>query len=89
MLEAAADHALGSRILKLELGGEVGAGSHFGGSGTGALQPCAHGVIGQLRAVTDKCCVNLAVSGSTGGVYGEFDHVSDAVLILIERGDAL
>ncbi len=89
MLEAAAHHALGRGVLKLELGGQIGAGSHLSRSGAGSLKPCADAVVGQLGAVADQSGVDLAVGGSAGRVYGELDDVRDPVFILVQRSNAL
>ena len=74
MLEAAAHHALGGRVLKLELRGQIGAGGNLGRRGAVALKPCAHAVIGQLRAVAHQRAVGLAIGSRAGRVHGILDH---------------
>ncbi len=73
VLEALAEHALGRRVLQLELRGQVGAGGHLGRRGSLALQPGSHRVVGQLRAVAHQRAINLSVGDRARLVHGKFD----------------
>ena len=89
MLEAAAHHALSRRVLELELGGQIGAGGYLGGGWTGAFEPSADAVVGQLGAVADQGAVGFAIGGRAGLVHGKLDDQRHAIFVLVKRGNAL
>src|SRR5580704_12337781 len=88
MLKAATHHALRRGVLEFELRGKIGVCGNLGGSGTGAVEPCADSVIGQLGAVVDDSGVDLAVADLAGLVDAELYDVGHAVLVFIQRGNA-
>ncbi len=88
VLEARARHAPRRLVLELELRGKLGAGGNFGRLAV-AFKPSAHAVVGQLRLVAHQRAVRLAVRRRARLVHAELDGERGAVLVLVERGNAL
>jgi len=88
MLKAAAHHALGRRILKLELRRQIGAGSYLGRRWASAFKPGSHSVVSQLRPVAHQCAICLSIRCGTHLIHGILDDHRQAILIFIQRGNA-
>ena len=88
MLKAAAHHALGRRILKLELRGQIGACGHLGRRGASAFKPGSDCVVSQLRPVAHQRAICLSIGCRARLIHGILDDHRHALLILIQRCNA-
>ena len=89
VLIAASCHALRGCVLQLKLRGKIGACGNFGRRRGFAVKPGADAWIRQLRPVAHQCAVGFFVGSGSVGVDGILDHDGRAILIFVQRGDAL
>ena len=85
VLEAYLAQRLRGLILELELSLQVGGSGDFWRGGSGGFEPCADGVVSELRLVADDGAIDVARLERAGGIDDKLDDDGGAVDIGEQR----